>query len=311
MDKEWLEIRVSVSSEATEAVSGIMYNTGVKGISIEDSEDIEYKKQHKEDWDYMEENLLNFKKGAIVKGYYKEDDNFMGYFNYIKDSVASLEAFGIDKGEGSVTFGKVNEEDWENNWKKYYKTTRITSNIVISPTWEEYQKAEGELVIKMDPGMAFGTGTHETTRMCIKALERFVSRDTTVIDVGTGSGILSIAASMLGAGMIIAVDLDKVAYESAKTNVNYNNITNISVRHGNLLDVVPEKADVMVANIMADVIMGFCGEAKTRIINNGYFICSGIIQERKEDVINKLKSVGFEVLDILEEGEWVCIISRA
>lgn len=311
MDKEWLEVRVSVSSEATEAVSGIMYNTGVKGISIEDYEDIEYKKQHKEDWDYMEEHLLNFKKGAIVRGYYKEDENFMGYFNYIKDSVASLEAFGIDKGEGSVTFGKVNEEDWENNWKKYYKTTRITSNIVISPTWEEYQKSEGELVIKMDPGMAFGTGTHETTRMCIKALERFVSKDTTVIDVGTGSGILSIAASMLGAGSIIAVDLDKVAYESAKTNVNYNKITNISVRHGNLLDVVPEKADVMVANIMADVIMGFCSEAKTRIINNGYFICSGIIQERKEDVINKLKSVGFEVLDILEEGEWVCIISRA
>ena len=310
-EKEWLEVTVIVSSSAVEAVSGIMYNTGVEGISIEDSEDIEFKKKHPGDWDYFDETLLNLKKGAVIKGYYKDDENFIDNYNYIKESVSSLSDLGIDKGEGLVTYEKVNAENWENNWKKYYKPTKITDNIVIKPIWEPYDKKDNEVVLELDPGMAFGTGTHETTRMCIKALNKLVKKDTTVIDVGTGSGILSIAASKLGALKVIAVDLDAVAVDSAKQNIAYNNLNNISVRHGNLLDVVDEKADVIVANIIADVIISFCGEAKTMLKPSGHFICSGIINSRKDDVCSKLKEEGYDILEVNEDGEWVCIVCKA
>lgn len=311
MDKDWIEVTVVTSSEATEAVSGFFYNTGVKGVSIIDSEDVEFKKRNPGDWDYFDETILDIKTGAVVKGYFKKDENFDEYLEYIKESVEKLPEFGFDKGEGVVTAVKVNEEEWENNWKKYYKPTKIGDRILVKPIWENYEPKDNDVIVELDPGMAFGTGTHETTRMCIKSLEKYVDKNSVVFDIGTGSGILSISASKLGAEKVIAVDLDPVAVDSARKNVSYNHIDNVEVLHGDLMEVVEGKADIVVANIIADVIIFLAEGVKDFIKREGYFISSGIILSRQEDVINKLKSCGFEILEVINDSEWACIVSKA
>lgn len=310
MDKEWIEVKIITSSEAVEAVNGILYNTDVKGVSIEDSNDLEFKKKHKGDWDYFDETLLNVKEGAVIKAYYKEDDKFNGYIQYIKDALNNLKEFGINKGAGIVTFNKVNEADWENNWKEYYKPTRVGARIVVKPIWEKYEKREHELVVELDPGMAFGTGTHETTRMCIQALEKYVDENSTVFDIGTGSGILAITAAKLKAKKAVGVDLDPVAVDSAKENVSYNNLDNIEIKHGNLMEVIEGKANVVVANIIADVIMLLTPDVVKFLDKDGYFISSGIIKDRALDVVNKLKQCGFDILEVNNQGEWICIVAK-
>lgn len=309
MDKEWLEVTIVTSSEAVEAITGILYNTGIKGISIEDSQDVEFKKKNPGDWDYFDESLLNIKEGAVIKAYYKEDEYIQKYIDQIKQGVDNLETFGFNKGEGLVFVTKVNEEDWENNWKKYYKPTKIGEKIVIKPLWENYEKKEDELIVTLDPGMAFGTGTHETTRMCIKSMEKYVKEGCNIFDIGTGSGILAIAGAKLKADKVIGVDLDPVAVKSAKDNVKYNKIKNVEIRHGNLMEVVKGKADIVVANIIADIIIYLANHVKGYLKESGVFICSGIILERREDVIKKLEENGFFIKEVLEEGEWVCIIA--
>lgn len=309
-EKDWLEVTIVTSSEAVEAVSAILYNVGVKGVSIEDPEDIEFKKKHPGDWDYFDETLLQVKEGAVLKGYFKEYDKFEEYFKYIKESVENLDKFGLDKGEGLVTVAKVNEQDWENNWKKYYKPTKIGEKIVVRPIWEPYEKGEEEIVINLDPGMAFGTGTHETTRMCVQALEKYVTPDSTVFDIGTGSGILAIAAAKLKAKKVIGVDLDPVAVTSAKENVGLNNLNNIEILHGNLMEVVEGRANIVVANIIADIIILLAEDVKNFIEKEGYFISSGIIKDRKDDVIEKLEQCGFQIVEVNTDGEWVCIVSK-
>jgi len=310
MNKDWIEVTIITSSEAVEAVSGMLYNTGVKGVSILDPSDLIFRRDHTTDWDYFDETIIDVNNEVVVKGYYKEDDKFEGYLEEIKTGVNKLVEFGLDKGLGSVTANKVNEEDWENNWKKYYKPIKVGEKIVIKPIWEEYSKNPDEIIVELDPGMAFGTGTHETTRMCIKALERHVKEDTTVFDIGTGSGILSIAAAKLGAMKTIGVDLDPVAVESAKQNVSYNDLNNIEIVYGDLMEVVKGKANIVIANIMADIIMFLTEQVKAFIVEGGYFISSGIILNKKDEVINKLTECGFKIEEINIEGEWVCIVAK-
>jgi len=310
MNKDWIEVTIITSSEAVEAVSAMLYNTGVEGVSILDPLDLIYRRDHTTDWDYFDETIIIENSGVVIKGYYKKDEKFEAHLKEIKTGVNNLPGFGLDKGIGSVSAEKVNEEDWENNWKKYYKPIKVGEKIVIKPIWEKYIKNAGEIIVELDPGMAFGTGSHETTRMCIKALERHVDANSTVFDIGTGSGILAIAAAKLGAKKTIGVDLDPVAVDSAKQNVSYNDITNIEILYGDLLEVVKGKADIVVANIMADIIMFLTDQVKSVIVPGGYFISSGIILSKQDEVINKLTQCGFKVEEINIEGEWVCIVAK-
>ncbi|MBA5849880.1 50S ribosomal protein L11 methyltransferase [Clostridium sp. cel8] len=310
MDKNWVEVSIETKSEAIEAISGVLYNVGVKGLSIEDPEDVEFKKKHPEDWDYFDNSLLKEKDYAVIKAYFTRDKDFNKNLDYIKDSINNLEEFGIDKGRGNIVVKDVNEEDWENNWKKYYKPTKVGNKIVVVPIWENYKEKDDDIVVKLDPGMAFGTGTHETTRMCIKQLEKYVDKNSTVFDIGTGSGILSISAAKLGASSVLGVDLDSIAVESAKNNVKYNNLKNIKILHGNLMDVVSGKADIVVANIIAEIIILLTDQVKNFLNDNGLFICSGIIEGRENDVIGKLKHSGFDIEDVNKDGEWTCVTAR-
>ena len=221
-----------------------------------------------------------------------------------------LKEIGIDTGLAKVESEKMHEEDWANNWKKYYKPTKIGERIVVKPIWEDYEAKEDELILALDPGMAFGTGTHETTRMCIQALDKYVKEDSTVFDVGCGSGILAIAAAKLGAKKAVGVDLDPVAVESANENVGLNNLDNIEILYGNLVDVIEGKADIVVANIIAEVICILTEDVKRVLKTDGYFITSGIIHDRVDMVTNKLKETGFEVVEINKDGEWNCIVAK-
>lgn len=311
MEGTWIEVRVITKSEALEPISGIFYGLDCKGVAIEDPEDILGREQGPLTWDFADINVLEHKgKFAVVKGYFSEEDTIDEIIAYINEKVEEIKALGIDVGEGKVEVEKMYEEDWANNWKKYYKPSKVGEKIVVKPIWEEYEAKDEELVVELDPGMAFGTGEHETTRMCIQALEKYVQKDSTVFDVGCGSGILAIAAAKLGAKLAVGVDLDPVAVESAKENVGFNNIDNIEILHGNLIEVIDGKADIVVANIIAEIICILTEDVSRVIKPNGYFITSGIIHDRVEMVTNKLEECGFEVIKVNKDGEWNCIIAK-
>ena len=311
MEGTWIEVRAITKSEALEPISGIFYGLDCKGVAIEDPEDILGREQGPLTWDFADINVLEHKgKFAVVKGYFSEEDNIDEIIAYINKKVEEIKSLGIDVGEGKVEFEKMYEEDWANNWKKYYKPSKVGEKIVVKPIREEYEVKDEELVVELDPGMAFGTGEHETTRMCIQALEKYVQKDSTVFDVGCGSGILAIAAAKLGAKLAVGVDLDPVAVESAKENVGFNNIDNIEILHGNLIEVIDGKADIVVANIIAEIICILTEDVSRVIKPNGYFITSGIIHDRVEMVTNKLEECGFEVVKVNKDGEWNCIIAK-
>jgi ribosomal protein L11 methyltransferase len=310
MNGVWVEVKVVTTSEAVEPVSGIFYGLDVKGVAIEDPKDILNREQGPLTWDFADLNILEYGgKAAVVKGYFSEDDDLEKLTKYVEEKIKDLRDMGIDPGEGKVFAQVVREEDWANNWKKYYKPTKIGENIVIKPIWENYDVKAGEIIVELDPGMAFGTGTHETTRMCVLALEKYITPDTTVFDIGTGSGILAIAAAKMQAKKVIGVDLDPVAVDSARENIAYNKLGNIEILEGNLMDVVEGKADIVVANIIAEIICILVEDVKKFLIEGGYFISSGIIKERKEMVIEKLEANGFKVIEENTEGEWVCIVA--
>lgn len=195
--------------------------------------------------------------------------------------------------------------------EKILQPTKIGQRIVVKPTWEDYKRENGELIIELDPGMAFGTGTHETTSMCIRELEKYVNADSKVFDIGCGSGILAIAAAKLGAKEVLAVDLDEVAVKVSKENVEENNVSDsVEVRHGNLMDVVKDRADVVVANIIADIIKILAKDVHNFMKKDAVFISSGIILDKVDEVKESLIENGFEIIDIKKLGEWSAIVSK-
>lgn len=311
MDGTWIEVRVITKSEALEPVSGIFYSLDCKGVAIEDPEDILGREQGPLTWDFADINILEHKgKFAVVKAYFAEEDNIEEILGYVNEKLVELKEMGIDLGEAKVEHEKMYEEDWANTWKQYYKPSKVGEKIVVKPIWEEYEQKEGELVVNLDPGMAFGTGTHETTRMCIQALEKYVKEESTVFDVGCGSGILAIAAAKLGAKLAVGVDLDPVAVESSIENVGYNNLNNIEILHGNLVEVIDGKADIVVANILAEIICILTDDVKRVMKDGGVFITSGIIHDRVDMVCEKLEATGFEVIEKNRDGEWNCIVAK-
>lgn len=311
MDGTWIEVRVITKSEALEPISGIFYSLDCKGVAIEDPNDILGREQGPLTWDFADINVLEHKgKVAVVKAYFSEEDNIEEVLSYVNYRINELKEMGLDLGDAKVEHEKMHEEDWANTWKQYYKPSKVGEKIVVKPIWEEYSAKEGELVIDLDPGMAFGTGTHETTRMCIQALERYVEKESTVFDVGCGSGILAIAAAKLGSKLAVGVDLDPVAVESSKENVGYNKLDNIEILHGNLVEVIDGKADIVVANILAEIICILIDDVKRVLKEGGVFITSGIIHDRVDMVCEKLESTGFEVIEKNRDGEWNCIVAK-
>lgn len=308
----WVEISIKTTTEALEAVSNILYDAGVAGVSIEDPKDILALEKSEVFWDYVDEALLNSAlEGAIVKAYLPQSSDLLDKIELIKQSVAMLPQHGLDIGLGEVAAIEVNEDDWSSSWKQYYKPAKIGDRVVVKPTWEDYEAEPGDIVIELDPGMAFGTGTHETTIMCVRELECYVNNSSTVFDIGCGSGILTIAAAKLGAKKVVGVDLDIVAVEVSRQNIELNKVEDIaSVMLGNLMNTIVDKADVIVANIIADVIILLSEDIKDFLAGNGVFIASGIILDKIEAVREAMEKNGLEVIKIESMGEWAAVAAK-
>lgn len=309
---KWIEVQIKTTTEAEEAVSNILYEAGVGGLAIEDPNDVLAFMKNEDDWDYIDPSLLNQEfEGVIIKGYFPESEDLIDKIELIKQNVEKIPQYNLDKGLGEVTVTEVYEKDWQDSWKKYYKPKKVGDKIVVKPSWEDYEKKADEIIIELDPGMAFGTGTHETTMMCIQKLEQYLKKDDAVFDIGCGSGILSIAAAKLGAGKVIGVDLDAVSVESSRKNVAMNNVENIvQIREGNLLDVVDEKADLIVSNIVAEIIIDMTKNIKKYLNRDGIFISSGIILEKLDLVKESLESQGFVIVETYTMNDWACIVSK-
>ncbi|SFA38305.1 ribosomal protein L11 methyltransferase [Parageobacillus thermantarcticus] len=309
---KWSEISIHTTHEAVEAISNILHEAGAGGVVIEDPNDL-IKERDASFGEVYELNPDDYpEEGVIIKAYLPVNSFLGETVEEIKQAINNLLLYDIDIGKNKITISEVNEEEWATAWKKYYNPVKISEKFTIVPTWETYEPVSSdELIIELDPGMAFGTGTHPTTVMCIQALEKYVKPGDTVIDVGTGSGILSIAAAMLGAKSVRALDLDPVAVDSAKINVKLNKVQHIvTVSQNNLLDRIEERANVIVANILAEIILRFVDDAYRLLENNGYFITSGIIQAKKQEVKEGLMKAGFTIEESLVMEDWVAFIAR-
>jgi ribosomal protein L11 methyltransferase len=306
---KWYEIKIKTISESVDAVCDVLYDVGVGGVVIEDPKDLIINMKEETSWDYFDINSLDMDyEGAVVKGYLPESEDLLDKIELIKQHVYN---FSRDNELEQVTTAEVYEEDWANSWKKYYKPKKIGEKVVVKPTWEEYVPSGEEVVVELDPGMAFGTGTHETTTMCTRLLEKYVQDNSIVYDIGCGSGILSIIAAKLGAKKAIGVDIDEVAYRVSMSNVEINSVQNIvDIRHGNLMEVIEGKADIVVANIIADIIKILAKDITTFMKPNSKFIASGIILEKIDEVTEALESNGLNVVSIERLGEWAAIVSE-
>jgi ribosomal protein L11 methyltransferase len=298
-----------------------LYRAGVTGIEIEDARDFqEFLETRGQYWDYVDDALIQAKSGGTrVKIYVSDDGAGSAVLEAAREAVASLRQSDTDGRFGSldVTLGKVYEEDWANGWKKYFKPIPVGERILIKPQWEAVDPG-GRIVFEINPGMAFGTGTHETTRLCICALERYVTPGCKVLDLGCGSGILSVIARLLGAGSAAAADLDPNCERAALENAQRNGVAdNYAVYCGNITEDEALKRklgtgyDIVAANIVADVLIPLASEVKRYLKDGGVLICSGIIDFRKDDVAAALERNGLKIIDTASEGEWFALTARA
>ena len=307
--ENWIEITIHTTNEASEIVESILLDYGSTGVAIEDPTTLE-ENLHDDFGTIVELSPTDYPEvGVVVKGYINELNFDDQTFNRFKDELEQL-GKNINIGEFfKIETTTIQDSDWENSWKDYFDILNIGEKFVIVPTWREYENEEDKYVINIDPGMAFGTGGHETTSLCIKNLEKYVKPHDNVIDVGCGSGILSIAASYLTDGSLKAVDLDKLAVDVSRENFALNNLENrIEVEEASLLTKETKKYDVIVANILAHIIELMLEDAYKLLEDDGYFITSGIIKDKKDELLEKMLEQGFKLVEETSDNEWYSFV---
>ena len=307
--ENWIEITIHTTNEASEIVESILLDYGSTGVAIEDPTTLE-ENLHDDFGTIVELSPTDFPDvGVIVKGYINELNFDDGTFTRFKGELEQL-GQNINIGEFfKIETTTIKDSDWENSWKDYFDILNIGEKFVIVPTWREYENEENKYVINIDPGMAFGTGGHETTSLCIKNLEKYVKPHDDIIDVGCGSGILSIAASYLTDGEIKAVDLDKLAVDVSRENFALNNLENrIAVEEASLLTKETKKYNVIVANILAHIIELMLDDAYKLLKDGGYYITSGIIKDKKDELLEKMLERGFKLVEETSDNEWYSFV---
>lgn len=307
---QWAEVSVDTSHEATDLVSEILQELGAAGVVIEDPALLnEYIRSGL--WDYTDLKESEETEVVRVKAYWALDEELEGKLQHLAVRLDGLASNGIDKGAGAVSWKAVADEDWAETWKEFFHTEKIGARTVIKPTWEEYEAKAGEIVVELDPGAAFGTGQHATTSLCIRALEELVRPGMTVFDVGTGSGVLAIVAAKLGAKRVEAVDFDPVAVRIARENVRQNSAEDVvRTERSDLLKSVAGEADLIIANIIADIIVRLFGEVKGSLAAGGTMLLSGIIEDRLADVVEAAGRHGFSVEKIEQEKGWAAVVVK-
>ena len=307
--ENWIEITIHTTNEASEIVESILLDYGSTGVAIEDPTTLE-ENLHDDFGTIVELSPTDFPDvGVIVKGYINELNFDDGTFTRFKGELEQL-GQNINIGEFfKIETTTIKDSDWENSWKDYFDILNIGEKFVIVPTWREYENEENKYVINIDPGMAFGTGGHETTSLCIKNLEKYVKPHDDIIDVGCGSGILSIAASYLTDGEIKAVDLDKLAVDVSRENFALNNLENrIAVEEASLLTKETKKYNIIVANILAHIIELMLDDAYKLLEDGGYYITSGIIKDKKVELLEQMLERGFTLVEETSDNEWYSFV---
>lgn len=321
---QWIKASVYTTSEGIESVCGRVYALGITGVEIEDFNDFtDFLENNKQYWDYVDDELIEQKKGETrIIVYISDTAEGMETLLSLKASMAELKEYDSDGcfGRLEIETDTLNEEDWANNWKKYFHPMKVGSKLLICPEWEDSENEDGRIVFKINPGMTFGTGSHYTTRLCLEELEKYVKDGSAVADLGCGSGILSVVSLMLGADYATAVDIDYNAYDIAYENAARNNVDREKYRVliGNVLSdetltgkIADRKYDIVCANIVADVIIALAPFAKKIIADGGIFITSGIIEDRADEVRAAIGEAGFEVINTRQEKDWVCFTCKA
>lgn len=317
----WIEAKISTTTDAIDSVSGILLSIGISGFVIEDANDFnEFLTSTEYRWDYIDEALMQRQNAPTsITVYLPENDQGKEWLVEINERLekAKSESSDIDFGTLEITLSNIREEDWANNWKQYFKPFCVGKKLLIKPTWETVENTEGRTVLNIDPGSSFGTGQHHTTKLCLERLEEIVKENDRILDLGAGSGILSIGALLLGAKNAVGIDIDENSVRIAKENAAQNNIeTSFEAMCGNIIDDVDlrEKIgtdyDVVVANIVADVIILMSPLFRSFMHKDSTLIVSGIINRQKEEVKQALIKNGFEIITAQESNDWSCIVCK-
>lgn len=313
----WTEVKIYTTTAGIDPLTGSMLDLGLQGFMIEDAQDFdEFLHDTTPHWDYVDQAVMEKMKDCetCVTIYVADNPQGMEELMQVRQILARLKAQDPDGKYGrlELEMKDVDEEDWSNAWKKYYHPVQVGEHLVVCPSWEAYDRKPDEVVLTLNPGMAFGTGTHDTTRLCMELLEKYITPQDTVLDVGCGSGILAITAALLGANKIIGCDIDEVAVKVAGENAALNGVQDrISFHQGDLTSQVEGSFQIICANIVADVIIRLSEDAGRYLAKDGIFITSGIIDTREQDVLNALEQNGFQVIERRTSGGWVALACKA
>ncbi len=317
---EWIQVAIDTTHAGVETLTTALEDIGIRGFEIEDSADFDEFMQSEFPYrDYVDEDLIKEKSDAAVRVKIYVSGNEAGHEQLlnVRELLASLSA---DKTLGTLelSFETMNEEDWSENWKQFFHPLKIGERVLIRPEWEECENEDGRVVFTINPGMSFGTGSHATTQLCLEAIEEYTKDGDTILDLGCGSGILSIVACLLGAASATAMDIDKNAVDIARRNAELNGVfaDKFEAMAGNIIDdealrerFSAKKYDIVAANIVSDVIIGISPFVADFVKDDGIFIASGIITDRLDEVLGYIKK-NFEIVRICDKNDWASIIAR-
>ena len=313
MEQLWTQAEIETTTAGVEPVGAVLLELGLGGYMVQDAADFEEFLQGKQGrWDYIDDELMKLREApTVLTAYIAQNAQGAENLSALRQELARLKALDTEKewGRLSLELCGLNEADWENAWKRYYKPSKIGSRLVVCPSWEEYDPAPGEVVMQLDPGMAFGSGTHETTRLCLAALDEFNPSGRDVLDVGCGSGILSVAAMLLGAGSALGVDIDENAVRVAVENADFNRVA-AKYRCADLTSGVTGQYDIIFANIVADAIRMLSPEIPRFLSEGGVFIASGIIDTRERETTAAIEAAGLKIVRRREQNGWVCLCAQ-
>lgn len=308
----WIELIVHTTTAGSDWVSDCLMEFGASGTMIEDKSDIPDPSKPHGIWEIIDPKLPDtLPEDVLVHAWFLPDESFAGKLSDLKRRLDSMRSEQPLFGKLLLDIQTVSDTSWTDVWKKYFKPFYAGTHLVVKPSWESFDPAPGDRIIEIDPGMAFGSGTHETTAMCISLLEEVIHGGEDVIDVGTGSGILAIAAALLGAGHVLAVDIDHDAVLVASENVAHNHVEHIvTVKEGDLLKASDATCRICIVNIISDVIISYSSLLRNHIEPGGLYICSGIVHERTEEVREALLKAGYMILKTEYRGEWTAFLCR-
>lgn len=308
---KWQELTITTNEASSDLVSDLLFSLGANGVELVDPPAFRKVLSDNAHLDYADEGFIErYGSDVIVRAYFQDGREAKGLRRIVTEGLLAL---SLEPGvsESNVTVKLRDDEEWKDVWKTFYVPFEIAPGFIIKPSWEEYEPKADEIILEMDPGMAFGTGTHETTRMCAKFAARHVKHGDSVLDIGCGTGILGIVAANCGAAEVLAIDIDDAAVKCARENVQKNRVSDrVHVVQGTLEDVPPVKRDVILINIVADIIIGLTPKFPDHLTENGLLVVSGIIHSRVQDVISACELQGFVIVEHDTEGEWDAMVFR-